>query len=510
MMQRRLLALWFPRLPTDRLRRGAAPDIPLALAGKSGNALRLTALDESAARRGLKPGMPLADARAMIEPLEIVAADPVADARLLERIADWCDRFTPLVALDPPQGLLLDVTGIAPLFGGEAALLTTVRDALARQGFCVQAALTGTAMASRALAHYADGRIVPPGKEAEAVAPLPVEALALDPLTAHGLRRAGLKTVGQVGARARAELAARFGAAMLQALDRALGRDEAPISPRHPLPAAMAEHRFAEPVATEEMIAASLRALAAALAALLEERGQGARRAEAVFFRADGIVRRLAVTMGKPLRDPDLILRLFRERLAALADPLEAGFGFDLIRLEVSHTGPMTPVPAGFAGNDAQDEARQIEALIDALTARLGRDRVLSFRPQDTYIPEKAGLAVSAQGARASRLSWDALKSGDELPRRPLRLFEIPEPIEVMAEVPEGPPLRFRWRRALHKVARAEGPERIAMEWWRAAGPTRDYFRVEDEAGQRFWLYRSGLYGREAGDPDWYVHGLFA
>jgi protein ImuB len=510
MMQRRILALWFPRLPTDRLKRlsDTAPDHPLVLAAKSGNALRLTALDDAAAALDLHEDMALADARAMIASLDVREADELADATLLMRIADWCDRFTPFVALDPPHGLLLDVTGVTHLFGGERGLLDLAERSLRDQGFTVQAALAGTAMAARALAHHRPGTIVPPGEEARAVAPLPVEALPLEPLTAHGLRRAGLKTIGQIAGRSRAELTARFGAGMVAALDEALGQGEAPISPRRPLPAAMAEHRFAEPVMTEDVIAHSLKTLAASLCALLEERGQGARRIEAVFFRADGLTRRIAIAMGRPVRDAAIILRLFRERLRALADPLEAGFGFDLIRLEVSETGPMTLKPIGF--ETEQDPERQIGTLIDCLAARLGPSRVLRLQPQNTHIPEAASRVVSAQGAATARLSWEALRSGDDVPRRPLRLFERPEPVEVMAEVPEGPPLRFRWRRVLHRIARAEGPERIAMEWWRADGPTRDYFRVEDEAGQRFWLYRNGLYGAETMRPDWFVHGLFA
>jgi len=259
---------------------------------------------------------------------------------------------------------------------------------------------------------------------------------------------------------------------------------------------------------TEDVISASLLALAGALSPVLEERGQGARRIEAVFFRADGHTRRIAIVMGKPVRDPALIIRLFRERLAALADPLENGFGFDLIRLQVSRTGPMTHEPVGLQGHSAHAQDHEIDGLIDCLSMRLGPDRVLRFCPQDTHIPEAAGLAVRAQSSDPAPASWHPL--ADEMPRRPLRLFEAPEPIEVMAEVPDGPPVRFRWRRMLHSITRAEGPERIAMEWWHADGFTRDYFRVEDEAGQRFWLYRDGLYALETNRPDWYVHGLFA
>ena len=262
---RRILALWFARLPTDRLqrqRRASPDDPPLVLSIKSNNARILYAVDLKAARLKLTPGMPLASARAMVRELAVVEADEPADAKLLAGIADWCDRFTPFVAIDGADGLLLDVTGATHLFGGEAAMLGIVRTAIARQGFAVRAALAGTAVAARALARYADATIAAPGTEAEAVAFLPVAALDLDSRDTHALRRAGLKTIGQVAGRTRAELTARFGKEMVFKLDRALGRSEKPISPRRILPDYMAEHRFAEPVTTEDFIADSILSLA--------------------------------------------------------------------------------------------------------------------------------------------------------------------------------------------------------------------------------------------------------
>jgi protein ImuB len=440
----------------------------------------------------------------------VVEADEEADKKLLSRIADWCDRFTPLIAFDPPNGLLLDVTGATHLWGGERKLLETVCVSLKRQGFAAQAAIAGTAIAARALARHAPGTIAPCGREKETVAPLPVAALALDPAIVHAFKRAGLKTVGQVASRTRAELTARFGKAMVAVLDRALGESEAPISPRRFLPDYMTEHRFPEPVITEEVIRASLLSLGQLLAKLLEERGEGARALEAFFFRADGEVRRIAIETARPLRDAAIMERLFRERLAALTDPLDPGFGFDLIRLEAVKAERQEGDALSFeADANAQKE---IAFLIDRLSARLGAHRVLSFVAQDTHIPEAAGVAVPAQHAPRTKNSWQSKRAPGEAPLRPLRLFQKPEPIEVMAEVPDGPPLRFRWRRALHQVTRAEGPERIAMEWWKthAPKPTRDYFRVEDEKGLRFWLYRDGLYARELMAPRWFVHGLFA
>jgi protein ImuB len=230
---------------------------------------------------------------------------------------------------------------------------------------------------------------------------------------------------------------------------------------------------------------------------------------QAIFFRADGSVRSIAIETAWPTRDAKIILRLFRERLDALADPLDPGFGFDLIRLEAVHAEREEQAAQGFADGDAEKE---IAFLIDRLAARFGAARILTFAPQDTHIPEAASVALPAQTAKATKQEWIAISGEGEAPRRPLRLFSSPEPIEVMAEVPDGPPKKFRWRRALHGVVRAEGPERIAMEWWRSADakPTRDYYRVEDEAGYRFWLYRDGLYAREVERPRWYIHGLFA
>jgi len=510
--KRRILALWFPRLPTDRLsrrRKGAPDEAPLVVSIRSGNARILYAVDARAAALKLHPGMALASARAMVRALDVVEADPAADAKLLGQIADWCDRFTPFVAIDRFDGLLLDVTGATHLFGGEEKMLAQIRAKIAAQGFVVRGALAGTAAAARALARYADGTIAASGEEAKATAFLPVAALDLEPRDTHALKRAGLKTIAQVAGRGRGELNARFGKTFVFKLDRALGLGEQPISPRRILPDLLVEHRFADPVVAEDFIAGTLLSLGRSLCGVLEERGQGARFLEASFFRTDGVVRHIAFETARPLREAETIARLFRARLDALADPLDPGFGFDLVRLAALHVERLVPESVGLGARP--DEDKEIAFLIDRLAARFGSHRVLSFQAQDTHIPEAAAVAVPAQHAPETKIAFEPRLAG-EVPRRPLRMMEKPEPIDVMAQVPDGPPLRFRWRRVLHAVTRAEGPERIAMEWWKnqSPQPTRDYFRVEDEAGRRFWLYRDGLYGREPFSPRWYVHGLFA
>jgi protein ImuB len=542
--RRRILSLWLPRLPIDRIKRQlkafssevgtgsreenaskkdctAAPgnDNPSVVVAKQNNALQIFALDDAAARLGLEVGLPLANARAICPELSVFDADEVADAKILNDIADWCDRFTPLVALDPPHGLFLDITGCAHLFGGEAALLRSVCNVLTRQGFAVSGAIAGTSICARTMTRHVSGHIIGDGEEADAVAPLPVFALGADDAITRGLRRAGLKTIGATASRARHEITARFGADFTTLLEHALGQGDAPISPRKPLPDYIVEKRFAEPVATEGVISATLSGLAQTLVMAMDKQGKGARRLEASFFRTDGAVRAIVVDTGRPVTKAEVIDRLFRERLEALNDPLDPGFGFDLIRLSASRTEIVVQQQRDLDANVHDND--ELAALIDRIAARIGGRRVVVHLPQDTHIPERAVWAVPAQHhlAAAVQAAWPA-RVESEPPLRPLRLFEKPEPIKVpFATVPDGPPHQFTWRRATHAVVRVEGPERIAMEWWKQNGQalTRDYFRVEDEAGLRFWIYRDGLYGSELtaddGKPapaNWFVHGLFA
>jgi protein ImuB len=483
---------------------------PLVTVTKAKNALVISGLDRKASAVGLEIGQPLANARAMLPALKAMTANEGADHVLLGRIADWCERFTPFVALDPPRALLLDVTGATHLFGGECALLDRILASLRKQDFAVRGALAGTAMAARACARYRDGLVVPPGEEDKAIALLPIDALYLDAVTTHAFRRAGLKTIGQVGDRGRAELTARFGSAMVFALEHALGKAERPITPRTPLPDYSAERNFAEPVVMERIIHETLTSLAATLCEALGSRGEGARRLDAAFFRADGTVNRIAIETGAPTRDAKIVGRLFREKLDALADPLDPGFGFDLIRLAASRTERCEAQAADFSAD--LNEEREIRFLVDRLAARFGPNRILAFQPGDTHIPEAAGLASPAQEMRDSKASWTKIRRPQHAPCRPLRMFAKPEEIRAIAEVPSKPPRRFHWRGVWHEVSHAEGPERIAMEWWRhvTPQPTRDYFRIEDRNGNRFWLYRDGIYGREAAMPRWFLHGISA
>jgi protein ImuB len=358
--------------------------------------------------------------------------------------------------------------------------------------------------------------VVPPGGTLAMLKPLPLAALRLDRETVSALDRVGLKRIGQIVEAPRGPLAARFGAMLIRRLDQALGREEEAISPRRPVPALTAERRFAEPIGREEDIAASLASLAETLRGSLEAQGLGARLLELSLFRVDGAVARLTVGASRPIRAPKLILDLFREKLAGLGEAIDAGFGFDMVRLAVPVAAPADPAQIDLAGDAVA--AADLDGLIDRIGARIGPSYVARMVTRESHIPERAESQVS--GAAAEPRATSAIRRAPDPPSaddpvaepidRPLRLFARPEPVEAIAEVPDGPPVHFRWRRVLYRIARAEGPERIAPEWWHNDDLTRDYFRVEDVAGHRFWLFREGLYERETATPRWYLHGVFA
>jgi protein ImuB len=465
------------------------------------------AVDPHAAALGLLPGLSLTSARAQVPDLVVADAAPHEDHIFLTRLAGLCESVTPLYACDGDCGLILDITGCAHLFGSEERLYRKVMAQFTRLKLHVRGVIASTPDAARALARYHHATIVAEGEDVVLGQELPVKALGLPDEATTALKRAGLKTLGDLVARPSQALSARFGQQAMTALDRILGREDIRITPLRALPDCMAEQRFADPFTQMDALIDVLARLADVVATQLDQRGLGGRRFEASFFRSDGEVRRLVIDTAQALRDSAIIMRLFRLKIDALAEPIDPGFGFDALRLAVSATETLSVLQPTF---DARvHDMKQFAVLVDQLGVRFGYETVQRFVADDTHDPVRAARRVPALFTEAG-LPWTQALPGDP-PLRPLTLFERPQPIEALAEVPDGPPLRFRWRRVLHDVARAEGPERIAPEWWRpdSATQTRDYYRVEDSCGRRFWVYREGLFG-QGGPPRWYMHGLFA
>jgi protein ImuB len=518
--QRRFLALVFPFLAADLCRlmeRRTRPERPAGASQaetprvftvKQQGAYRLHALDEKALALGLTPGMGLADARARVPALDARAHDAESEAEWMARLAHQCRHFTPMVAIDPPEGLVLDITGCAHLFGGERGLTRAAVSLMREHGMTVRHARATTPEAALALARFGEGRA---RDESRAVHALPLIALRQTPDIRLALRRAGFTTIGDLASLPAAPLAARFGVGLVDALDRLLGRTDSRIIPRRPLSAIRAERRFAEPIAHIDTVMMVMRDLLAEVCTTLAERHQGGRRFSAYICRSDGDVRALDVETGQGVRDPAIVLRLFEERIEALSDPLDPGFGYDMMRLAVPVVEAVDFPQQALDGDQAKDA--DLAALLDRLGVRAGARRFRRFAPRETHIPERVtGLSLAAHPHQA----WDD-PLPDEPPLRPLCLLDPPERIEVMAEVPDGPPRQFRWRRTMHRITAHEGPERIAPEWWRRPngyadnpGLTRDYYRIEDESGRRFWIFRLGLYERETEAPDWYLHGFFS
>lgn len=501
-----------------------AGDQPLVLVVASQGTDRVAAANPAAAGEGVQPGMVLADARALLPGLAALPAAPAADFEALVALSDWCGRYSPWSAADGEDGVRLDISGCAHLFGGEQALLDDLLARLRGFGLTGRAAVADSLGAAWALARHGSGPaiVAAPGDSRRALAGLPVQALRLPPETAEDLQRLGLRTIGDLYALPRPALTARFGARLALRLDQALGRQEEPVSPLPPAMRFWARLTFAEPIGHRDDIARAAQRVCEDLCHSLTRAGRGARRLELALYLVDGTVKRITAGLSRPVREPAHLLRLLADRLPAL----EAGFGADLMTAAAPLTEPLSAcqadlVAAGGGAGPANERPPspadpELGHLVDRLGNRLGLGNVARLAANQSHLPERA-VRVLAPLASPDGPCWP-------LPvARPLYLLPAPEPVEAVAEVPDGPPVLFRWRGLAHRVRRADGPERIAPEWWRAgettaaalAAGSRDYYRLEDSRGRRFWLYRQGLYdgagdALAAASPRWYLHGFFA
>lgn len=493
-----------------------ADDRPFALVDRTGRGVVLHAVDAVARDRfGLRPGQSHADARAIAPGLVSAPAEPEEERRALKALALWFERFSPLVAADsgrPEQeGLLIDMTGGAHLFGGEEALLEEILRRLKAAGVEARAAIADTPGAAFALARWS-GRataIAQPGRIRDALADLPVEALRIDDDTVRLLARFGLQRIGDLYGLPRAGLARRFrsdlGLALVRRLDQALGVEAEPLNPERPPADYRVWQAFAEPLLDAEGVAFALPALAEALCAQLEQDGQGARQLALDAFRTDGRVMRLAAGLSAPSRTPAHLLRLIKEKGV---ETLDLGFGADALMLSALAAEPLSGRQGELEGDPRLQGAEALAGLIDRLQARLGEGAVTRPEGVESHLPERSERRVPASPKPPSAAPVP-------LRPRPLLLLDPPEPVEAIAELPDAAPSRFTWRRVAHRVTKAQGPERLSPEWWRPASrvaQTRDYYAVEDEAGRRYWLFREGLYDRIEGDnrlPQWWIQGTW-
>ena len=517
-----------PNLAIERwAKTDCRPDAPVALTIEGTHGPIIHALTRAAAERGARIGARLTDARALDPALVAVTADPQGDAALVRQIARWAGRWSPLVEVDG-DGLRLDITGVAHLFGGECNLIRDVQRRFLKIGLTARLAIAPTAGAAWALAHYRPS--ISRGGDLEArLAPLPAAALRLEANTVRLLERLGLKTIGALLGVPRLALARRFRGAdnVVDALDRMLGVKSEPLTAASADLAPRASLRLEEPATHAQAANQALERLIPALVHELEQRRLGARRLSLTGFRVDGSIATAWVATTIPSREPAHLQRLLADKAAAL-DP---EFGFDAFVLTADWSEAQNAQQESLV--EESSSAQEMARLVDRLTVKLGPRAVKRPQPIESHLPERASGWIAAIGSSSSRRSGPSADSADRQSsasgpsilaslapspgqvrngERPQRLLDRPEAIDVIYATPEGMPRRFIWRRAVHDIARVEGPERISPEWWRQSSSTRlrDYYRVEDSQGRRYWIYREGLIGDGRGSaPGWFIHGLF-
>ncbi|HPF23497.1 MAG TPA: DNA polymerase Y family protein [Hyphomonas sp.] len=533
---RRYLSIWFPDWPLDRLRRARRqPSAPLPTARpvkphpfvlyeKAAHGLVVAVGNPPVLAAGIYPGLPLTDARSAMPDLVAEEIDRDSDARALKELAAWMVRFSPLVAMDGIDGLMLETTGCDHLFGNEGGMASALSERIARTGYTCRLAFAGTPGAAYALARSAAAEhspvILPPGEERDGLAGLPVRTLRLSGPTLTLLRRFGLTRIGQLYSLDRKALSRRFHSreaaeAVCLRLDQALGLRAEPITPFRTPPDYAARLPCPEPLTDGTGLQLGLDQLTGELCGTLSASGLGAQSFVFHAFRSDGTASSLRVNTARPVRTPDHVLRLFRERL----DRIDPGFGIDLLLLEALRTSPMETGSRPLSGDLAMtnSDLGVLSALADRINARLGEGHVTIIQPEAHHPPDAAERRVPFCG----KLPEDVTPPETLPGLRPVRMLDRAERIDAVAEVPDGPPLRFVWRRVTRRVVRADGPERIAPEWWTHLPPangeaaalprTRDYYRVEDDEGRRYWIFREGLYGDgRGGAPEWFVQGLLA
>ena len=496
---------------------GLPPDTrePLVLSTMAQSGAQITATNPAAEAQGLSVGMTIADARAIYPSLLVEPGDEKGDYEALCRLALWCQRYSPFTRIDEPDGICIDSTGCAHLFGGETGMAEDIADRLHGFGLTASVAISPAIGASWALARYgaSDITIVPAGATHEHIAPLPVSGLRLEADTVSALKKLGLRQIGMLTGKPRAPLASRFGRRLVTRLDQALGLEEESFNPLFPPPAYRVDRHFVEPVVTLTAIEEVVHRLTRELARTLEHAGKGARRVELSLYRVDGWVEPLALRTSSLSRDARHLARLLCERLDTIRD--HTGFGFEAASLSAFDVENFTAIQQEMAGHDtAASHESDLAQLLDRLVNRFGPHNVTRFVPRESYLPERTARRISVLDAQP-KYGWsdhNLALSGRTVFARPLLLLDPPEPIEVIVEMPDKPPAHFTWRGMSHRVMRADGPERIAPEWWVIGDPqrqTRDYYRVEDREGNRFWLYRDGLHERAGDDPHWFMHGLF-
>jgi len=488
------------------IRRPALRDIAFVLAVPDHGRKVITGVNSIARNEGIDSGMAVADARVLYPTLEVIDEPPGLAARLLRALAVWCIRYSPVTAIDAPDGLLLETTGCDHLWGGEEAYLTQILYRLRANGYDVRGGMADTIGAAWAVARYSmsargsgqGASIVPRGQATAAMLELPPAALRLAPDLVDRLQKLGLIRIGPVVRIQRRALQRRLGPELLLRLDQAFGIEEEPLLPVQPVLPYHERLPCLEPIGTTGGVAIGLERLLDMLCGRLQRDGKGLREAVFKAWRIDGRLMQAQIGTNRGSNHAPHLFRLFEEKIRGF----EPGPGIELFTIDAPKTEDVSPLQKTlWTGACGPDDPRLSE-LVDRISNKLGAGLIHRYLPAEHYWPERA--YAPARGFDDAPASvWPSDRP------RPIRLLSIPERIEVAAPIPDYPPMHFRHHNTLHKIVRADGPERIEQEWWIDRAQHRDYYVVEDETGARYWLFRSGHYTGDHSNQ-WYLHGFFS
>lgn len=499
-MCKRFVSIWFRHLQTDwfTLRRPVLRELPFVLASPDHGRMVITSANTLAEAQGVERGMVVADARALIPSLQVLDDKPGLSTRLLKGIAEWCIRYTPVVAIDPSDGLLLDVTGCAHLWGGEEAYLTDIITRLKTLGYTVRAAIADTVGTAWAVARFSKDSLILPGNQAASLLPLPPAALRLEPDIIERLHKLGLRQVSNFICMPRPALRRRFGRTLIQKLDQALGHEEEVIHPVQPIEPYQERLPCLEPIVTATGIEIALERLLESLCNRLRQEHKGLRMAVFKGYRIDGKIEKAEIGTNRATHNTRHLHKLFENKLSSI----EPALGIDLFMLEAQKVEDVSPVQKKLWEKSSGLDNIGLSELLDRLTGKIGGARIHRYVPDEHYWPERSVKPVLSIHEILNR-KWKLDRP------RPIQLLQTPELIEVTAPIPDYPPMLFRHKGKLHKITKADGPERIEPEWWLQTGQHRDYYCVEDEDGSRYWLFRLGHYDADK-TYRWFIHGFFA
>jgi protein ImuB len=500
-MAKRFVSIWFRHLKTDwfSVRQPVLREIPFVLSASDHGRMVITSVNERAFNLGIEPGMAVADARAIFPSLEVLDDDPALSEKLLKAIAEWCIRYTDIVAIDPPEGIVMDVTGSAHLWGGEKKYIDDIHLRLKNRGYDVRVTMADSIGTAWAIAHFGGfTAIIESGKQMEALLSLPPSALRLELNVADRLHKLGLHQIRYFISMPRSALRRRFGKELILKLDQALGNEEEPLITVQPVEPWRERLPCLEPIVTATGIEIALQRLLNTFCNRMKQEGMGIRKAIFTGFRADGKLEKIEIGTHRASVNTGHLYKLFEDKISTIEpDP-----GIELFMIEALKAEKISPHQEKFWDTICGLEDPRLSELMDRLANRFGNSPIKRFLPSEHYLPEKS-FKESVSLDEMSSTPWMTGRP------RPLQILSRPERIEVTAPIPDYPPMLFRYLEKLHTIKKADGPERIEQEWWIQDGPHRDYYSVEDEEGQRYWLFRSGHY-RENEKPKWFIHGFFA